>query len=510
MSTWGDRLGVFDLETTGVDVDTSRIVSACIAVLDEDGRVVSRWDWLADPGIEIPEGASAVHGITTERARDEGRPAALVVAEIAQTLRVLFDSGIPVTIYNAPYDLTLLDRECRRHGLEPLERPTPVIDPLVIDKAVDRYRKGKRTLEVTAELYEVPLDDAHDAGADAIAAGRVALALLRRYPDDLDVGLTDLHGRQEVWHAEQAASFQEYLRSKRGDDSYVADPSWPMKQAGEASTFIDTQPIPPLPPRPSGNVPVLDFSATGVLALEASRASSPAPATPRFDSEAYRLAAPPVLQERVDDPFVDDDGDDSEPAWIVEPSEVPLVTVEAVSVRSVVEPVEPVEPVEIVQLVPDRSPDDETDDARGDGSSPEPKAVLRIAAAIVTDPNGRCLLVRKAGTSVFMQAGGKLESGESALDALTRELLEELGLELDESVAEYLGVFRAEAANEAHTLVSAAVFALETAADLEPHGEIEELLWIDRLDGISVELAPLTRDELLPLWASRRAGATLF
>jgi 8-oxo-dGTP pyrophosphatase MutT (NUDIX family) len=109
-----------------------------------------------------------------------------------------------------------------------------------------------------------------------------------------------------------------------------------------------------------------------------------------------------------------------------------------------------------------------------------------------------------------MQAGGKLESGESALDALARELQEELGLELDESAAEYLGVFRAEAANEAHTLVSAAVFALETAVEVTPQGEIEELLWIDRLDGISVELAPLTRDELLPLWASRRAGSTLF
>lgn len=492
MSTWGDRLGVFDLETTGVDVDTSRIVSACIAVLDDDGRVVSRWDWLADPGIEIPEGASAVHGITTERARAEGRPATLVIAEIAQTMRVLFDSGIPVTVYNAPYDLTLLDRECRRHGLDPLDGAMPVIDPLVIDKAVDRYRKGKRTLEVTADLYDVPLDDAHDAGADAIAAGRVALALLRRYPDDLDIGLADLHGRQEVWHAEQAASFQEYLRSKRGDDSYVADPSWPLKPAGDGSRFIDTQPIPPLPPRPSGNVPVLDFSATGVLALESARGDGPVAAAephfdeePRFNSEAYRLAAPPVLSERVEEPFVSDETDDSEPAWIVEPSEVPLVSIDVVSVRVVDEP---------------------EDDEPPAG----PPAVLRVAAAIITDPDGRCLLVRKAGSTVFMQAGGKLEAGESALDALSRELREELGVELDESAAEYLGVFRAEAANEAHTLVSAAVFAFETAATIEPTGEIEELLWIDRLDGISVELAPLTRDELLPLWASRRAGTTLF
>ncbi len=210
MTNWGARLGVFDLETTGVDVDSSRIVSACIAVLDDEGAVVARWDWLADPGIEIPAGASAVHGITTERARAEGRTARTVVAEIAQTLRVLFATGVPVVVYNAPYDLSLLDRECRRHGLEPIEAPGPIIDPLVIDKSVDRYRKGKRTLEVTAALYSVPLDDAHDAGSDAIAAGRVALALLRTFLDELDIPLEDPHGRQEIWYAEHAGRFQDY------------------------------------------------------------------------------------------------------------------------------------------------------------------------------------------------------------------------------------------------------------------------------------------------------------
>lgn len=242
MSNWG-RLGVFDLETTGVDVDTSRIVSACVAILEADGTVVARWDWLADPGIEIPDGASAVHGITTERARREGRPSSQVVAEIAQTLRLLDVLGIPLVVYNAPYDLSLLDRECRRQGLPTLPLLSAVIDPLVIDKAVDRYRKGKRTLEVTAERYGVSLDDAHDAGADAIAAGRVALALGLAYPEELAGSATELHARQVEWHAEQALSFQDYIRSVKGDDSYVADTGWPIRLPEYPQSFIDTQPI---------------------------------------------------------------------------------------------------------------------------------------------------------------------------------------------------------------------------------------------------------------------------
>src|SRR5690606_9444921 len=98
-----------------------------------------------------------------------------------------------ITVFNAPYDLSLLHREALRHGLEPLAAPSPVIDPLVIDKAVDRYRRGKRTLEVSAEHYGVDLLDAHDAGADAIAAGRVAQAIVRRFASELPADADALH-----------------------------------------------------------------------------------------------------------------------------------------------------------------------------------------------------------------------------------------------------------------------------------------------------------------------------
>jgi DNA polymerase III subunit epsilon len=225
---WCETLGVFDLETTGIDVETSRIVSASIGVLDPSGLCVERWDWLADPGIEIPPQASAVHGITTERARADGRAAAEVVQEIIETLAGLFDRGLAVTIYNAPYDLTLLAREAVRYGLEPLSLPAPIIDPLVIDKAIDRYRKGKRTLEAAAAHYGVVLTDAHDAGADAIAAGRVAQAIARQYADQLGADVHALHQLQIGWCLDQAASFQDYIRRVK-DPGFVTSGAWPER-----------------------------------------------------------------------------------------------------------------------------------------------------------------------------------------------------------------------------------------------------------------------------------------
>jgi len=446
MTNWG-RLAVFDLETTGIDVESARIVSACVAVLEPDGSVVDRWDWLADPGIEIPEGASAVHGITTERARALGRPAVDVIGEITQTLRVLVGLGIPLVVYNAPYDLTLLDRECRRHGRTPLAPPTLVIDPLVLDKAVDRYRKGKRTLEVTAELYGVTLDDAHDAGSDAIAAGRVAQSLARAYPEELDVSPADLHGRQEVWFAEQAASFADYIRTVKGDDTYVSNESWPLRVSDHPTSVVDTQPIPAPEPRPSRTVPHLDFS-TGVLELEGMPM-----ALPGFELEAAPAAPPEPAEPGADEVYT------------------PPMT-----------------------------------GAYASAPPPKRQTVLRVAAAIITDAAGRTLLVRKTGTTAFMQAGGKIEPGESALDALVRELREEVGLEVDLDTTEYLGSFRAEAANEPDTVIRAEVFAMTTDRIIVPGNEIEQVLWIETDEPFGVELAPLTRDTVLPLWVSRRSA----
>lgn len=226
LPAWAERLATFDLETTGIDVRQSRIVSACVAILNADGEVIERSDWLADPGIPIPPQASAVHGITTERARAEGRIAAEVVSEITERLRELLGAGIPLVIYNAPYDLSLLHYEALRYGIEPLANPLPIIDPLVIDKECDRYRKGKRTLELTSAHYHVSLDDAHDAASDAIAAARVAQAIARTFPDILDIAAEELHTEQIAWAQRQDESFREWLRSQ-GRESYGVR-QWPV------------------------------------------------------------------------------------------------------------------------------------------------------------------------------------------------------------------------------------------------------------------------------------------
>ena len=121
---------MFDTETTGLDLKTSRIVTASVVELDADGNiVVDRAEWLANPEIEIPKVASDVHGITTEMAVAEGRNYKEVISEILEALRDCFSRGIPVVAYNAPYDFTILMNQAIALGLEPISDPMPVIDP---------------------------------------------------------------------------------------------------------------------------------------------------------------------------------------------------------------------------------------------------------------------------------------------------------------------------------------------------------------------------------------------
>lgn len=229
MSWHLDQLAGFDLETTGVNLETAHIVTAALVHYVPGGEHTTR-TWVADPGIAIPEEASKIHGYDTTRARAEGRPAVEVVEEVASAVAAALGAGTPVVAMNARYDFTIIDRECRRYGLptldERLERPVgPVIDPFVIDKQADRYRKGSRKLESLAAHYGVNLDSAHTADADALAAVEVAVAIAEKYPV-LQVDAGQLHVWQIKWAADQAASFQEF--KQRTDPDAVIEGAWPL------------------------------------------------------------------------------------------------------------------------------------------------------------------------------------------------------------------------------------------------------------------------------------------
>jgi 8-oxo-dGTP pyrophosphatase MutT (NUDIX family) len=128
--------------------------------------------------------------------------------------------------------------------------------------------------------------------------------------------------------------------------------------------------------------------------------------------------------------------------------------------------------------------------------------LIRIAAALLIRTDGKTLLVRKRGTTAFMQPGGKIEAHELPVHALARELEEELGLEIDSAQATFLGQFSAPAANEPGYIVQAEIFQLTIASEVAPAAEIEEVIWVDPATDPAVELAPLTRDLILPFYRS--------
>lgn len=228
----------FDLETSGVDPHNDRIIQAFLGLMTLEGAWVNRQEWLLNPGIDIPEGAAAVHGYTTERLAAEGSTDVygalrqirdIIVAEVYDR------TDIMLAIYNAPFDTTFLNAELRRHGLEEIDfSRILVIDPLVIDKQLFKYRKGvgSHKLVNAAPFYGVPVEEnAHDAGADCLMTGRVAIVQLVKHLTHLTPeGLQIL---QREWKKEQSASLQTWFRTKapldRRDPNIVIDGSWPVQ-----------------------------------------------------------------------------------------------------------------------------------------------------------------------------------------------------------------------------------------------------------------------------------------
>ena len=229
---WADGPWIgFDTETTGTDPATARILQAAVItddpddVLREEDRVL-----LVNPGIPIPAEASAVHGITADKLEGAMPPADAIPYIVGTLQGRALHRNYPLVVYNASYDLPLLMAEGRR--LQPWGWAVPtgfspmILDPLVIDRALDKYRKGSRKLEAAAGHYGVKLAGAHDAAADARAAIGIMRALVKAYPDLRRNTLEQLQQVQAKWHAEWRDHLNEYWESIGKADRVSG--SWPM------------------------------------------------------------------------------------------------------------------------------------------------------------------------------------------------------------------------------------------------------------------------------------------
>lgn len=229
--SWAEGpLCAFDIESTGVNPLTARLVTATVVRI-RPGRPVAVTNWLSDvAGEDIPDEAAKIHGVSTEHARAHGRPLADVVDEIRVALELEWAAGIPVVGHNISYDFTVLAAECVRIGMaSPFTITGPVLDSLVMDRAVDRRRKGKRTLTAACAVYGVTLSDAdaHSSDADALASARLAWKIAKRYPLIGGMPMPALMQWQADRHRAWANSFGAYLVKQGKVDDVARD--WPLR-----------------------------------------------------------------------------------------------------------------------------------------------------------------------------------------------------------------------------------------------------------------------------------------
>ena len=167
MSWLDSPLLALDTESTGTDPTEARIVQITV------GMSVGPGDWhpwtrIVNPGVPIPDAAAKIHGYTDTRVQTEGTTPSAALAKAYATLTDTAHRGIPVVAHNAAYDLTLLDREFRRHVGEPIPDGLIVLDTLCLFRRFD-WTTGGRSLSKLAARYDITFP-AHDAEADALAS----------------------------------------------------------------------------------------------------------------------------------------------------------------------------------------------------------------------------------------------------------------------------------------------------------------------------------------------------
>jgi len=214
-----------DFETTGTDPQRDRFVTVAFVMHNDTQLYAQQGSWHAtvDPECGIPKGASDVHGYTTERiatmkAAGELEDTADVIERLLESMHAVTLFGWPVVIFKAPFDLTLLRAESARCGMTPLIDEVKIVDPLVIDKNFNKFRRGKGSRKLTSlcSAYGVFMPgSAHNAFFDCLGAAMLARAMVRKYKILHDCSLDIMMKEQAAWHRTWADGYAAWKESKR-------------------------------------------------------------------------------------------------------------------------------------------------------------------------------------------------------------------------------------------------------------------------------------------------------
>ncbi len=173
-------IALLDVETTGVDASSARVIEVGIAV-GKKGVVIARYNWLIHPGCPIPEESSAIHGIKDADVANSPR-----FEMIAHEIRTALEGCVPAA-YNAQFDRAFIHNEFARANIAPiagiknspgLRREVDWLDPLVWARDIQSGERSRTLGDVAARLG-VKLEQAHRASDDAEAALMVLFALGR-------------------------------------------------------------------------------------------------------------------------------------------------------------------------------------------------------------------------------------------------------------------------------------------------------------------------------------------
>ncbi len=235
--TWSDGplLG-FDLETTGIDPCSDLPVQVALVRWDIYGPVYRRV-FLVDPGREIPPSAEAIHGISTMRARREGCPLGEAAAIVHWALRKAQADRVPLVAMNASFDITMAASLFQAFGLEPIAWDA-LVDPLVIDRRVDRYRSGKRRLDALCGTYGIVLGSPHDAGSDADATVALARVIAGRYPQVARREIGDLTRLEAEWHRAWALEYDSWRRDNGQPGLAPEEFCWPVRRRSAGNRVV--------------------------------------------------------------------------------------------------------------------------------------------------------------------------------------------------------------------------------------------------------------------------------